>query len=102
MLLYIGVAGSGFKTCKVRNKYNIQPIPGLPDVYVYIWWKRTNVSNIVWCLENYIDPVVHKKVFPKIRTPVDVEEKATEPRDWSRIDIRLTLRRRRLRAPCPP
>ena len=75
-----------FKTCETKSKYNM-PWP-LPDITK--WWKRTNVSNIVWCLENYIDPVVHKKVFPDIRTPVDVREKATEPPDWSRIDIRLT------------
>ena len=75
-----------FKTCETKSKYNM-PWP-LPDITK--WWKRTNVSNIVWCLENYIDPAVHDTVFPDIRTPVDVKEKATEPLDWSRIDIRLT------------
>jgi len=40
------------------------------------------MSNIVWCLENYIHPSLHKEVFRGIRTPVDVKEKATEPPDW--------------------
>ncbi|MCE2398868.1 MAG: hypothetical protein J4F34_07530, partial [Gemmatimonadetes bacterium] len=69
-----------FKSCEVRNEYKM---PGLlPNVY--IWWDRTNVCNIVWCLENYIHPVFHDSVFPGIRRPVDVKEKATEPPDWYR------------------
>jgi len=57
-------------------------VPVKGKIYVYIWWKRTNMSNIVWCLENYIHPSLHKEVFRGIRTPVDVKEKATEPPDW--------------------
>ena len=63
------------------------------SVYDYLpdkWWKRTNVSNIVWCLENYIDRALHKEVFPGIRTPGDVHEWATEPPDWDPLDIRAT------------
>ena len=74
-----------FKTCKTQSKYHI---PLFPDIY--IWWKRTNVSNIVWCLENYIDRALHKEVFPGIRTPEAVKEKATEPPDWDPLDIRAT------------
>ena len=76
---YIGVL---FKTCKTQSKY----------WKVKKWWKRTNVSNIVWCLENYIEPAYHESdsVFEDIRTPVDVREGATEPPGWSRGHIRST------------
>ena len=69
-----------FKTCKTRSKY----------WKIKKWWKRTNVSNIVWCLENQIDKPVHEDVFPYIRTPVDVKHKAKEyePEDWDILDIR--------------
>ena len=70
-----------FKTCMTKSVYD-----HLPDK----WWKRTNVSNIVRCLENYIDRALHKEVFPGIRTPGDVHEWATEPPDWDPLDIRAT------------
>ena len=76
-----------FKTCHVQNKYNM-PWP-IPDVY--IWWKRSNVSNIVWCLEEAIEPVFHEdgKVFEDIRAPVKVKwEGFSKPLDWDRWDIR--------------
>ena len=80
-----------FKTCKVKHRYQITPrIWKIPATYVYIWWKRSNASNIVWCLERNIEPSVHEEVFPDIRTPVDFKEKATEPPDWDRFDIRTT------------
>ncbi len=79
-----------FKTCKVRNRYWVAWTPLTGNVYVYKWWKRTNVSNIVWCLENQIDKRVHEDVFPYVRTPVDVKHRATEyePDDWDILDIR--------------
>ena len=61
--------------------------------FISNWVKRSNVSNIVWCLENSIDPVLHEEVFPGIRTPVDVREEAREPPDWSRADIRFTWKK---------
>jgi len=73
-----------FKTCETKSIY-LGIIPN--------WVKRSNVSNIVWCLENSIDPVLHEEVFPGIRTPADVREKATEPPDWSRADIRFTWKK---------
>ncbi len=79
-----------FKTCKVKNRYKWMWNPFTGWSYFYIWWKRTNVSNIVWCLENYIDRARHKEVFPGIRTPVAVKEEATEPPDWDPLDIRST------------
>ena len=77
-----------FKTCHVKNRYNM-PWP-IPDVH--IWWRGTNVSNIVWCLERGITPVYHEddSVFGDIRTPVDVREGATEPPGWNRGHIRST------------
>ena len=80
-----------FKTCKVRNRYWVGWTPLTGNIYVYKWWKRTNVSNIVWCLENAIDASVHEDVFPYIRTPVDFKHKAKEyePDDWDRHDIRI-------------
>jgi len=79
-----------FKTCKVRNRYWVAWTPLTGNIYVYKWWKRTNVSNIVWCLENQIDKSVHEDVFPYIRTPVDVKHGASEyePDDWDILDIR--------------
>ena len=64
--------------------------PFTGNIYVYKWWKRTNVSNIVWCIENQIDASVHEDVFPYIRTPVDVKHKAKEyePEDRDLLDIR--------------
>lgn len=80
-----------FKSCKTQSRYWTGVwLPFVGKVYVYIWWKRTNVSNIVWCLERQITPSVHKEVFPDIRTPVKVREKAKEPPDWDIFDIRLT------------
>ena len=85
--LYIAMI---FKTCKVRNRYWVFWTPITGNIYVYKWWKRTNVSNIVWCLENQVDKPVHEDVFPYIRTPVDVKHKAKEyePDDWDLLDIR--------------
>ena len=79
-----------FKTCRVRSRYWVGWTPFTGNIYVYKWWKRTNVSNIVWCLENQIDKPVHEEVFPYIRTPVDVKHKAAEyePEDWDILDIR--------------
>ena len=69
-----------FKTCEVRGTFL-----WLPD-----WKKRSRVSDIVWCLENYIHPSLHKEVFPRVDLPTDVKEKATEPPDWDPLDIRAT------------
>ena len=79
-----------FKTCRVRNRYRVGWTPLTGTIYVYKWWKRTNVSNIVWCLENQIDASVHEDVFPYIRTPVNVRNgaKEYEPGDWDILDIR--------------
>jgi len=68
----------------------VGPAGDWQHIYVYKWWKRTNVSNIVWCLENQIDTQVHEVVFPYIGTPVGVKHKAKEyePEDWDILDIR--------------
>ena len=80
-----------FRTCRVKNRYQITPgFWKIPATYVYIWWKRTNVSNIVWCLEKEVTRQVHEEVFPYIRTPVAVSERATEPPNWRAGHIRLT------------
>ena len=84
-----------FKTCKTKSRYWSGWIPFVGNIYIYIWWKRTNVSNIVWCLERDITPVYHEEdsVFGDIGRPWDVEEKATEPPDWNQADIRSTWRK---------
>ena len=57
---------------------------------IHIWFDWKNVSDFVWCLENRIDPAVHKKVFLGLDWPRGVREKATEPSDWNHIHIRWT------------
>ena len=69
-----------FKTCEVKKKWGL----------IYRWYDRRNVSDFVWCLENRINPVVHKKVFLGLDWPRGVREKATEPSDWNHIHIRWT------------
>ncbi|MDE2974340.1 MAG: hypothetical protein OXU64_06415 [Gemmatimonadota bacterium] len=70
-----------FKTCQVKRSRRI-----LPDK----WHDRKNVSDIVWCLENRINPVVHRQVFRGIDSPIGVREKADEPDDWNHHHIRWT------------
>ena len=81
-----------FKTCKVKNRYWTGWLPGVGNIYMYKWWKMTNVSNIVWCLGEPVDGPVHEDVFWMVRTPVDVKHGAKEhkPVNWKRSDIRST------------
>ena len=51
---------------------------------------REAMAAVVWCLENYIHPSLHREVFPGVDLPTDVKEEATEPRDWNPLDIRVT------------
>lgn len=76
-----------FKTCRIKKVVVDLPWP-LPDPT--LWKKRSRVSDIVWCLENYIHPSLHREVFPRVDLPTDVKEKATEPPDWDPLDIRAT------------
>ena len=62
-----------FATCRVNHFY-----------------KRNDVSDFVWCLENRINRSVHRRVFPGISPPRLVSEEATEPPDWDADDIRST------------
>ena len=70
-----------FKTCEWKGTF----LWIFPD-----WKKRSRVSDIVWCLENYIHPHLHKTVFPRVDLPARVKEGATEPPDWDPLDIRAT------------
>ena len=86
--------GEVFETCRVKNRYQLTPkIWKIPATHFYIWWKRTNVSNIVWCLEKEVTEQLHDEVFPDIRTPVEVSvSDHDDPPDWSVADIRRTWR----------
>ncbi|MCE2399192.1 MAG: hypothetical protein J4F34_09245 [Gemmatimonadetes bacterium] len=82
-----------FKTCKVKNRYWVGWTLLTGNIYIYKWWKRINVSNIVWCLERQVDIPVHEEVFPYIKTPRDVTTRGAEryePEDWNLADIRVT------------
>ena len=82
-----------FKTCKTKSRYWTGVwIPFHGKVYVYIWWARTNVSNIVWCLEEEITPIYHEEdsVFGDIDRPWDVRVVAEHPPNRSIYDIRQT------------
>ena len=81
-----------FKTCKTKSRYKWMWNPITGWSYYYIWWGRSNVSNIVWCLENYIEPAYHESdsVFESIGRPWDFREKSTKPPSWRRSDIRST------------
>ena len=73
-----------FKTCQTK-----QEKPAWPDR----WESRDDVSDIVWCLEDYIEPAYHKSdsVFDGIDAPEDVRRyPENNPPSWSRADIRLT------------
>ena len=70
-----------FETCEVKGKF----LGLIPD-----WKKRSRVSDIVWCPENYIDPSLHREVFPRVDVPGGVKEEATEPPDRDPLDIRST------------
>ena len=81
-----------FKTCETRSRYWVgwNPITR-KNIYVYKWWARTNVSNIVWCLEEAIDKPTHEDVFWMVSTPVNVKHKAkNKPLDWNSLHIRST------------
>ena len=79
--------GRVFETCETRSRYGWK-------IHVYKWWKRTNVSNIVWCLEEEITPVYHEEdsVFGDIGRPWDVKVRlmGTKPANRSIADIRRT------------
>ena len=81
-----------FKTCrtKITYKWMWNPVTGWS--YYYIWWARTNVSNIVWCLEEEITPIYHEEdsVFGDIGRPWDVRVVAEHPPNRSIYDIRQT------------
>lgn len=64
-----------FKTCEVKKGG---------------WDERSNVSDIVWCLERNIDVALHEEVFPGVETPKKVREGATEPDNWRFHHIRFT------------
>ena len=54
------------------------------------WEDRSNVSDIVWCLEKMVTRSVHKEVFPDLPLTLEIEEEAMEPPDWRIGDIRRT------------
>ena len=51
-------------------------------------YKRSRVSDFVWCLENRVNSSVHNALFPGTPAPRSVSERATEPSDWDPDDIR--------------
>ena len=69
-----------FATCEVKYRKRFRPD----------WEDRNDVADFVWCLENRVDTSVHEPVFPGIKTPHDVREKAIEPWDWNADSIRST------------
>lgn len=69
-----------FATCEVKYRKRFRPD----------WEDRNDVADFVWCLENRADTSVHEPVFPGIKTPHDVREKAIEPWDWNADSIRST------------
>ena len=81
-----------FKTCKTKSRYRWMWNPITGWSYFYIWWGRSNVSNIVWCLEEEITPVYHEEdsVFGDIGRPWDVRVQAAKPPNWRWSDIRKT------------
>ena len=81
-----------FRTCRTKSRYKWMYIPFKGWLYYYIWWARTNVSNIVWCLEEEITPIYHEEdsVFGDIGRPWDVRVVAEHPPNRSIYDIRQT------------
>ena len=71
-----------FATCEVKH----------PHWFFGDCKDRNDVSDFVWCLENRVDVLDHKHVFPGIETPDSAREEATEPADWSPDSIRSTWR----------
>ena len=70
-----------FKTCEVKGKF-LWVIPN--------WRDRDKVSDIVWCLENYIHEPTHKEVFD-VTVPEEVKREPEEnPVGWNPFDIRIT------------
>ena len=71
-----------FRTCEVRGKW-LGIVPN--------WRDRNKVSDIVWCLENYIHEPTHTEVFPNTGVPEDVRrEPERDPPGWDPFDIRRT------------
>ena len=72
-----------FKTCEAKGKFGWL----IPN-----WRARHNVSDIVWCLENYIEPAYHDtdSVFDGLNVPDDIKHDAKDPPNWNPADIRLT------------
>ena len=72
-----------FRTCEIKQEKRLRRDR---------WERRNDVSDIVWCLENYIEPAYHKSdsVFDGIDAPEDFREDAVEPLDWNWSDIRVT------------
>ena len=72
-----------FKTCEAKGKFGWL----IPN-----WRARHNVSDIVWCLENHIEPAYHDtdSVFDGLNVPDDVKHDAENPPNWNSSDIRVT------------
>ena len=56
------------------------------------WKDRSKVSDIVWCLEEYVHRPTHERVFPETGVPDTAKHKRppNQPKNWDPFDIRST------------